>query len=81
MSNKLLSIEDNAVVSENMLTKESVSIPADMVIISMGARPNDALYEEIKDRFDKVIKIGDSATVGKIMNAVQSGFDSAAQLD
>jgi NADPH-dependent 2,4-dienoyl-CoA reductase/sulfur reductase-like enzyme len=80
MSHKLLAVEDAAVVSENIQTKESVSIPADMVIISMGARPNDALYGEIKDKFEKVINVGDSAVVGKIMNAVQSGFDSAASL-
>jgi len=81
MSHKLLAVEDAAVVSENTLTNESVNIPADMVVISMGARPNDSLYEEIRDKFERVIKIGDSSSVGKIMNAVQSGFDTAVNLE
>lgn len=49
-------------------------IPADTIVIAAGAKPNNALYEELKDKLPKVDVIGDSVNVGRINNAVESAY-------
>lgn len=81
MKHKLLEITQDAVKAENLETGESVSIPADEVVLSMGVSANNGLYNTIKDRFDRIYNIGDSDKTGLIAEAVQSAFDTAAALD
>ena len=50
------------------------SIPCDTIVIAAGARPNNALYEELKDKLPKVDEIGDTVSVGRIHNAVESAY-------
>ena len=59
MLHKLVKVEDDAIIAENVDTNELVNIPADMVIISMGVCSNNALYEQFKDKFERVVNIGD----------------------
>ena len=80
MHHKLLEITDTAVIAENLDSHEKVSFPADRVVLAMGRKADNALYEEIKDQFDHVVNIGDSAETSKILHAVQTGFDSAVNL-
>jgi 2,4-dienoyl-CoA reductase (NADPH2) len=72
---KVLEIKKDAVVVENADGKQS--IPADTVVVAAGAKPNNALYEELKDKLPKVDVIGDSVSVGRIHNAVESAYKLA----
>lgn len=69
---RVLRIEKNAVVVENADGQQS--IPADTIVIAAGARPNNGLYEELKDKLPKVDVIGDAVNVGRIHNAVESAY-------
>ena len=69
---KVLEIKKDAVIVENEEGKKA--IPADTVVIAAGARPNNGLYEELKDKLPKVDVIGDSVSVGRIHNAVESAY-------
>ena len=69
---KVLEIRKDAVIVENEDGKKA--IPADTVVIAAGARPNNGLYEELKDKLPKVDVIGDSVSVGRIHNAVESAY-------
>ena len=69
---KVLEIRKDAVIVENEDGKKA--IPADTVVIAAGARPNNGLYEELKDTRPKVDVIGDSVSVGRIHNAVESAY-------
>ena len=80
MSHKLVEIKDDEVIAENMETNQIINIPADMVVISMGVQPDNVLYNQIKDKFEHVINIGDSNHCAKIVDAVQTGFDKAVEL-
>ena len=80
MSHKLVEIKDHEVIAENMETNQIINIPADMVVISMGVQPDNVLYNQIKDKFEHVINIGDSNHCGKIVDAVQASFDKAVEL-
>lgn len=69
---KVLEIKKDAVIVENEEGRKA--IPADTVVIAAGARPNNGLYEELKDKLPKVDVIGDSVSVGRIHNAVESAY-------
>lgn len=69
---RVLEIRKDAVIVENEEGRKA--IPADTVVIAAGARPNNGLYEELKDKLPKVDVIGDSVSVGRIHNAVESAY-------
>ena len=69
---KVLKLGKDAVLVENEEGQES--IPCDTIVIAAGARPNNALYEELKDKLPKVDEIGDTVSVGRIHNAVESAY-------
>jgi 2,4-dienoyl-CoA reductase (NADPH2) len=72
---KLLEITDDSVVVETARGIES--IPADMVILAMGARSVDTLSEECKAKGVESITIGDASAPRKITDAVREGFEKA----
>lgn len=74
LSRKLLSIEDGAIVTEDVRTKQKENITADAVVLALGVRPENRLYEEIKDR-NNVYIIGDANKVGRIAEATKGAFE------
>ena len=72
---KLLEITDDSVVVETAHGIES--IPADTVILAMGARSLDTLSEECAKKGVHCIKIGDADAPRKITDAVREGFEEA----
>jgi len=75
------SIVEGRVLVKNMTNNEQVSVPADMVILSLGIRPNTDLYDEMKEKFENVYKIGDCSDLGKIVQAVRSGSNIGYSLE
>ncbi|MDE6124429.1 MAG: FAD-dependent oxidoreductase [Eubacterium sp.] len=73
-SSKLTEIKPNGIVIENTKTKKSEHLDCDLVVLSLGVRPDNALYEEIKNSFENVYNIGDSSKVGRIYNATESAY-------
>ncbi len=52
----------------------------DLVVLSLGSKSNDALYERLKPFYNKCYKIGDCEATGTIYNATQSAYDLAMGL-
>lgn len=77
---KLIGISDDGIVLECVKTKEKSSIKVDCVVLSMGVKPVNALYSQLKDKFPKVYKIGDANQVGRIGNAVKEAYTVASML-
>lgn len=78
---KVMRVTDTEVIAQDLVTGEEVSFPADMVVLSLGIRPNDKLYHElIAAGVQNVVKVGDCDTLGKIVNAVQAGCDAGYAL-
>ena len=73
----MVKVGEKEVVVENIINSEILSIPADRIILSLGGRPNDDLYNELTDKLPKVYQLGDSIKVGRIAQAVQTGFERA----
>ncbi len=78
-SQKLSEIKEKSIVIEgrNGLT----DLECDAVVLSLGAKSDNALYNEIKDKFKNVYLIGDSAKVGRIADATRSAFECVKGID
>lgn len=68
-------VDSTSVTAKDLKADSEVVFDADLVIPSLGIRPNAALLDEIKDSFDNVYAVGDCGSLGKIYSAVQSGCD------
>jgi 2,4-dienoyl-CoA reductase (NADPH2) len=55
-------------------------IPADTVVLAMGARPENSLVEQLKPTGVPLEVIGDAAKVGRIGDAVEQGFRLACEV-
>lgn len=77
---KLVKIKGNEVVFENTETGADKHYEFDYIVLSLGRTPNKELVDEIKLGFDNVFVLGDAKEVGKIRNAMESGFLSAYNL-
>ncbi len=73
LSKKLTAIEDGAVKLEDVKTKAQEKLGADAVVLALGVRPENRLYEQIKNRSNVYI-IGDAGKVGRIADATMSAF-------
>jgi 2,4-dienoyl-CoA reductase-like NADH-dependent reductase (Old Yellow Enzyme family)/thioredoxin reductase len=79
--NKAEKIEEKSVCARQTKTGETVKIPADIVVLSLGIVPDNSLFIELKGKFNRVYCIGDSQKAGKIVDAVSAGADLGHKLD
>lgn len=70
-------IRDNSVVLSGRVNEE---IPADTVVLSVGARPVNELAEELKAEGYDVRIIGDAAKAGLAGTAISQGFEIGRRL-
>lgn len=80
-STKLSEITDSGISVIDLKTNKSFSIKCDLVVLSMGVKSDNALYEDIKDSFKNVYNIGDSDKIGRIYNATESAFNVVMKID
>ena len=79
-SHKLLEIKDCYIVTEDSKGNRK-EIPADSVVLSLGAKSDCSLYEELKKEGFNAYNIGDSLRVGRIADATMGAFDCVANID
>ncbi|MBV7273414.1 FAD-dependent oxidoreductase [Clostridium sp. PL3] len=79
-SHKLVEITDEAVILEKK-DGEKEKLLVEYVVLSLGVHADQTLAEELKANFGKVIKIGDTAQVGRIANAISTAFSEAYRLN
>ena len=75
---KVLEIRKDGVLVENEDGQKF--LPADTIVMAAGAKPNDEMYELLKDKLPKVDKIGDTVQVGRIPNAIESAYTLASSI-
>ncbi|MGB7473957.1 FAD-dependent oxidoreductase [Trichococcus sp.] len=75
---KLIEIKDDGVLLEDR-AGVIVEHPCDSVILSLGIKPVNSLKEELEN-LSNVYTIGDADKLGRIAQAVQSGFETAYNL-
>jgi pyruvate/2-oxoglutarate dehydrogenase complex dihydrolipoamide dehydrogenase (E3) component len=70
-------LPDGVVVVKDCATE---TISADTVIVAAGAKPNNDLQAELAGKPYKVITAGDANKIGKVMEAIESGYLAGAQI-
>lgn len=75
---KLVEIAENGVVVEQ--DGKKTEIPCDYVIMAVGFRPENSLYEAVKGKVKDVVKIGDAVAPRKILQAVWEGYGAIRAL-
>ena len=73
-SRKLTEIGDSFITVEDKKGNKE-KMDADYVVLSLGAKSDNALYEEIKGMTENVYLIGDAEKVGRIADATRSAFE------
>lgn len=78
---RLISIRDKGIYLEAVKSGKRLNVDVDYVVLSMGVRPDNALFNAIKDSSAyKVYNIGDSNKVGRIANATEAAYQLAVSL-
>ncbi|MEW6263050.1 MAG: FAD-dependent oxidoreductase [Thermodesulfobacteriota bacterium] len=75
---KALEITPAGVVVER--NEEKAVIPADTVVLALGTRSENALYQTLKERPPQVILIGDALRPAKAYEAVHEAFAAALEV-
>jgi 2,4-dienoyl-CoA reductase (NADPH2) len=65
---------------ENDEIKETVTAPCDTVVMAVGARPNDSLYNELTAKGVRAYNIGDSMKVTNAINGIGQACELVEEL-
>ena len=78
---KLLKIYEDEIVVEKVAAQSAERIPAQAVVLSMGVKPNNSMAQALEYAFPgKVVRVGDAKEIGRIAQAVHSGFKAGRGL-
>lgn len=80
-STKLASVCESGIHATNLKTGANFKIDCDLVVLSMGVKPDNVLYNEIKNSYKQVINIGDSQKTGRIYNATEDAFNAVKNIE
>lgn len=81
-SHKLLSVSSSGIELENLKEKKAVAIKVDLVVLSLGVRSDNSLYNDIENSDSyKVYNIGDSNKIGRIANATESAYQLVMNIE
>lgn len=73
-NNKVVKFADGKLFIESTKDGEAKALPADVIVLSVGVKPNDALWQELlASGHPSVWKAGDAIATGKINKAVLHG--------
>jgi 2,4-dienoyl-CoA reductase (NADPH2) len=77
---RAVEIKRGALVIEDVQSGERDEIPCDTVILAVGTKPNDGLYDELVGKVPEVCKIGDCAKPRKAIDATHEAADLALKI-
>lgn len=79
---KVVSMTAGTVILEktNDAGRETIEIPCDTLVLAVGSRSNNALYEVLKDKMPNVYIMGDAQKIGKIFDAVRDANTLVANM-
>lgn len=77
---ELVSISADGITVKNTATDDLLFMPTDVVVISLGVRPNLKGREEFLKAFPGAILLGDAIRGGRIADAVHTAYDAVTEL-
>ncbi len=75
---KAVEIKDGGVVVE--VNGERKTLGCDTAVISVGTKPNDGLYEELKGKIKEIYLIGDCKSPAKALEAIKDAAELALKV-
>lgn len=76
----LAGVSEGAVVCRRA-DRTELSIPADMLVLSLGVKPDRTLLPELQKRFDKVMCVGNAREAGPIYESIADAFNTCWEFD
>ncbi len=70
----VLGASEEGVMYRDLVTGLEGVLPAEVVVLSLGVRPDRALREKLEESFDNVVVLGDSNKTGTLQNATGATF-------
>ncbi len=70
----VLGANEEGVMYRDLVTGLEGVLPAEVVVLSLGVRPDRALREKLEESFDNVVVLGDSNKTGTLQNATGTTF-------
>ena len=81
VNHRPLSLGNGTLLTEDTKDGSKLEVPVDVVVLSIGSLPNDSLYQALAGKLERVIPLGDSIKVGRVAEAVRTGFEKAYVLE
>lgn len=78
---RVMRINSDSVVVEDVKTCMLSEIPADNVVLSLGVRPANNLYAPLKEQLENVYIVGDAFSGGTIADAVHNAWDTVSSIN
>ncbi len=76
---KVMEITKDGIIAEKDGKRETIT--SDAIVMATGYVPDTALRDAVESRVPDCVAIGDSVKVGKILNAIWSGFHAARVIE
>jgi 2,4-dienoyl-CoA reductase-like NADH-dependent reductase (Old Yellow Enzyme family)/thioredoxin reductase len=77
-SQKLIAVNNDGILLQHTNSKEETFLPVQDVVVALGVKEDRTLLESLNSEFgSKVIPVGDVDRVGRVHNAIYSGFATA----
>lgn len=80
VGHKLNRITDEYIEIEEVNTAKLFRIDVDEVVLSIGVRPVNDLYDKLKETHNNVYAVGDATSIGRIAHATKTAYDTAIKL-
>jgi len=74
LNSKLNSINGNKVEFENLAEKKMEEYTADIIVLSMGVKPNSAIADAFKEKVPNLITAGDCSDGRLVVHATSKAF-------
>lgn len=73
-------ITDTGIKAENLVTKETETYEADLIVQALGYKPDNHLADVFKDTAEKVIAIGDCTGIDNVIGATTEAYEAVWNL-
>jgi len=80
LGHALKEITDSAAILEKKDSGESVEVPSDLVVMSLGYKPDTSLADAIREKGIPVIAVGSAVKDGTIAPATRTGYEAGRKL-
>jgi thioredoxin reductase len=82
LSKKLVAIHRTFIALESTgMHKENTTLQCDQVVLSLGVKSENVLYNELKTIIENVFIIGDASESGRIAQATESAYKVAVAIE